>query len=411
MLDILFAKARTRDRVRQPWLTACINAFLSGLAAQKFKQPTLCSHAQVLLDFGEFAEKQGCQVPEELPVWVEPFVVQLPTERQVRWRGVLTRFVRFTLPGQVFPLNQTADTADSQGRLVAEYASFLGEHQGLCAKTISTIQRTCLALLTFHADGGGANLTTLKPEVIHRFLIAAGKRYARSSMRSICWVIRRFLAHLHRRQVIAIDLSRAVVSPRVYTHEHCPRFLTRAEIESVLAVIDRLTPLGKRDYAMLLLLAVYGLRGIEVRRLRLDDIDWRNETLRIVNRKAGNTTTYPLAAAVGDAILSYLKDGRPASTHREVFLTVTAPITPLASTDSQGNQLRKYMAQAGVTVERPRTHLFRYSCASRLFEQGLDLKTIGDYLGHAHPKSTQGYTKIALDQLREVALGDAEDLL
>jgi integrase len=162
---------------------------------------------------------------------------------------------------------------------------------------------------------------------------------------------------------------------------------------------------------MLLLLTVYGLRGMEVLSLRLDDIDWRNRKLRVRRRKAGNSTTYPLAASVDDAIVAYLRDGRPTSAHREVFLSLLPPFRPLASVGPLAKHIVRYLHRAGITLPRPGTHLFRYSCAQRLLEEGMPLKLIGDYLGHTSTQSTQIYTKIAIEQLREVALSDAEDLL
>jgi integrase len=158
------------------------------------------------------------------------------------------------------------------------------------------------------------------------------------------------------------------------------------------------------------LLASYGLRGAEVVRLRLDDVQWREQLLQIRGRKAGNRTTYPLAVAVGEAMLAYLQLVRPASSHREVFLTMQAPFKPLLRS-SLRNRVLDYFRLAGVQVAHPGTHSFRYSCAQRMFEQGMPLKTIGDFLGHRDPASTERYTKIALDQLREVAAGDGEELL
>jgi integrase len=187
--------------------------------------------------------------------------------------------------------------------------------------------------------------------------------------------------------------------------------LTEKEVKAVLSVISRQTPRGRRNYAMMMLLCVYGLRGIEVIRLRLDEIDWRNQRLLIRSRKAGNSTTYPLAASVGEALLDYLQAGRPAVGHREVFLSTKPPFLPLRTTAALGRLARKFMAQANVRVERPGTHTFRYSCAQRLLSRGISLKSVGDFLGHRHPSSTQRYTKIALDELRQVALGDGEDML
>jgi integrase/recombinase XerD len=162
---------------------------------------------------------------------------------------------------------------------------------------------------------------------------------------------------------------------------------------------------------MMLLLTVYGLRGVEVAHLRLEDIDWRNKQLHIRGRKSGDNTTYPLARSVDDAIVDYLRNGRPASSDREVFLSVIAPFRPLVSGAAMASHVVKYLQQAGIVAHRPGTHLFRYSCAQRLFEAGMSLKVIGDYLGHVDLHSTHRYTKIAFDRLREVALGDAEDLL
>ena len=162
---------------------------------------------------------------------------------------------------------------------------------------------------------------------------------------------------------------------------------------------------------MLLLLAIYGLRGIEVRRLRLDDIDWRQQQLHIRRRKAGNSTTYPLDSAVGEAIVAYLRNERPDSPHRQVFLSSLPPFAPLLTTAPLSRTVRTCLAAAGIRVERAGTHTFRYSCAQRLMEQQVPLKTIGDFLGHLDPDSTHRYLKIALRQLRDIALGDGEDVL
>jgi integrase len=105
--------------------------------------------------------------------------------------------------------------------------------------------------------------------------------------------------------------------------------LTRPELDAVLTAFNRQTAVGKRDYAMFLLLATYGLRGIEVVRRTLDDVRWREQLLRVHGRKAGNSTTSSLSAAAGDALLVYLQAIRPASPHRELFLTMHAPLTPL----------------------------------------------------------------------------------
>jgi site-specific recombinase XerD len=397
--------------LQQTWLRNRITEFLAGLAEQGFKIETMRAYARVLRCFGVFVERHGVREPAQLVYHVEPFVQPLsPVKKQKLWRYFLTQFAHFAVPRPV-PTRPPLDSLDPQARLVEEYTTFLRDHVGLHLRTIQCIRQASVALLTFLAGAGRVDLAKVQPDSIHQFIVAEAKRYSRQGLRARCGAIRGFLAHLHRRGVLATDLSGAVVAPRVYKHEQCPRFLTCPQVDAVLAAIDRRTPSGKRSYAMLLLLATYGLRGNEVRLLRLDDIDWRNDRIRIANRKAGNSTDYPLTPSVGEAILDYLQNGRPTRTCREVFLTAIAPIKPLTRPGPIAHQVRKYLAQAGITVERPGTHLFRYSCAQRLLESGTPLKTIGDYLGHSHPDSTQRYVKIAIDQLREVALGDVEDAL
>jgi site-specific recombinase XerD len=413
MLDELFSSPRARARSSRSWLRGPIEDFLKHLAAQRYNRSTLrvCSYS--LLAFGEFTAAQGIRQTAALPQWVDPFVAQIHAQdcRRRKVRLALLRFLGYLRQTNVIPGLQTPPPPDPHTQLIDDYLGCLREQRGLCPDTLALIRQPCLALLVFADAEGIANLRSLSPDIIHRFLTAQGNQYSRRTLQSRCSALRGFLSYLHRRGVVSVDWAAAVVAPRVYKHEQCPRFLTRAEIDAVLAVIDRQTSLGRRDYAMVLLLAVYGLRGIEVIHLRLDDIDWRRQLLHIRGRKAGNDTTYPLSVSAGEAIVAYLQDGRPASPHREVFLTIVAPFTPLVSSDGLANQVKKYLAKAEFRVERPGTHSFRYSCAQRLFDRGMTLKAIGDYLGHRDTNVTQRYTKIALEQLREVAMGDGEDLL
>lgn len=414
MLDGLYSNGSTTERASRSWLKEPISAFLRDLAQQGFKRATLTAYASWLLRLGEFAEQQGIQDAQQLPALVKPLLAGSAAQELhlKRRRSLLTKFLRRLVPGNSLPTPAAAPFVTCPlAAIVEEYTTFLRDYRGLCDRRICNVRRHCLKLVAFLTDEHLPGFLELNPQVIRRFLTREGLHCCRPSLQACCSSLRGFLAFLHRRGLAPADWSSTVESPRVYRQEQCPRFPTRPEVEAVLAAVDRSTLSGRRDYAMLLLLAVYGLRGSEVLRLRLDAIDWRQEKLHIRRRKVGNSTTYPLAASVGDALVTYLKSGRPASAHPEVFLTVLPPFRPMHNSASLTVRVYKYLRLAGVQVERPGAHTFRYSCAQRLLDQGLSLKDIGDYLGHRHPESTQGYTKIALDQLREVAAGDAEDLL
>jgi len=246
--------------------------------------------------------------------------------------------------------------------------------------------------------------------VVSEFLTERSEGLQRSTLRVRCGVLRVFLRYLYRERLIARDLSRIVEAAPCYRLAHLPRSITAEDVQKLLDSIDRQTVLGRRDYAILLLLVTYGLRAREVAALTLDDIEWRHDRLRIPARKAGHSTAYPLSPRVGAAILEYLKAGRPLTTLRKVFFHVTAPCTPITP-GAVSSRAAHYLHQAGIVGPRLGSHTLRHSCVQRLVEAGWSLKAIGDYVGHASPASTEIYSKVAIETLREVALGPGEEIL
>ena len=172
---------------------------------------------------------------------------------------------------------------------------------------------------------------------------------------------------------------------------------------------DHHRPSALRDRAILLLLAVYGMRAGKVRGLRLDDIGWEAGIIRLRRPKTGSNGTYPLTRTVGEAIVRYLREARPRSTAREVFLTLRAPVQPLGAS-LMPVMVGTRMRAADIKCERRSAHSLRHACAQRLLEEGLSMQEIGDCLGHRSPQSTGRYAKVALARLREVADFDLEGL-
>lgn len=251
----------------------------------------------------------------------------------------------------------------------------------------------------------------MSPTLLAAFVTErAASGLAKTTVREECGVLRVFLRFAHREGVVEQDLSATVEWPQAYRLATIPRSITWAEVERVLAGVDRRTPCGKRDYAILLLLVVYGLRGREVAALRLDDVDWRHERLAVPERKAGHSSAFPLSPPVAEAIIDYLRNGRPDTTERNVFLRAYAPVGPLGHAADSGVAGR-HLRRAGVDVPRPGSHTLRHTCVQRLVDAEFSLKEIGDFVGHARPASTEIYAKVAVESLREVALGDGEDVL
>jgi integrase len=175
-----------------------------------------------------------------------------------------------------------------------------------------------------------------------------------------------------------------------------------SDVQRLIATTEGFRPKDIRDRAILLLLTVYALRSGEVRALKLEDLDWEKGSLFVPRTKGRKREPYPLSPTVGHAIIRYLKEARPRSPYREVFLTVEAPIQPL-----RGSSLWTIVAKRTLSLDPPvkrhGPHALRHASATHLLAQGYSLKEIGDHLGHRLAKTTAIYTKVNLSGLREVA--------
>jgi integrase/recombinase XerD len=294
--------------------------------------------------------------------------------------------------------------------ITAAFLTYLREERGLRDASIDHYR--------FHLEALGAYLTridlvqpaALSPVVLSGFITDTSHGIAKTSVRDRCGAVRVFLRYLHREHHIPHDLSGTVGAPQVHRLSGIPRAITWEDVRRTLAQVDRRTPVGRRDYAILLLLVTYGLRAREVAALTLDDVDWRNDRLRVPERKAGHSTAYPLSPIVGAAIMEYVQQGRPTTADRHLFFRVVAPLTP-ATFNVVGCVAARHLRAAGVSVPRMGSHTFRHTCVQRLVDAGLSLKTIGDYVGHRQPSSTQIYSKVDVETLRAVACGDGEEVL
>ena len=228
MLEEIYSTPRGIERVRHPWLKDRISDYFRSLAAQKYRRSTLALYANRLLTFGEYVQQRDACDVAELPRWVEPFLQQLglPPRRIRNWRSTLNRFLR-DLVRQRAILAPTPPPPCPHLHLVEDYALFLREQRGAGRDGLAFVRRSCSALLIHLTARGIADLASLTPQDIHGFITDQGRRYARKTMQNICSSVRGFLTHLYRRGVVPRDLGPVVVSPRLFRHEQCPRFLTR----------------------------------------------------------------------------------------------------------------------------------------------------------------------------------------
>lgn len=227
--------------------------------------------------------------------------------------------------------------------------------------------------------------------------------YARVSIAHYVGVLRVFFRYAEQRGWCSRGLAAAIMCPRVFADEGLPKGPSWEDVQRLLAATDGDDPKSIRDRAIIMLFVVYGLRVGDVRALRLEDLDWDKERIRIRRPKSRRQQTYPFAYPVGETILRYLKEVRPRSTpYREVFLTLRAPIRPIGSGalfDLVGDRL----ATMGLSLKHRGPHALRHACASRLLAEGLSMKEISDHLGHRKLDTTRVYAKVDLAGLRRVA--------
>ena len=411
MFESIYKCPKKLSIIKNCWLYDSIADYLTKRASQMYAKMTLFNEARMLLRFAEFARNHGCDNIKELPNYIKLFIECFETPQyQQNIRSLLKRYLKHITARGIINSPEPKVPAPRFFRYVSEYTLFLKEQRGITENSIGSIKSYCLKFMLHLYDTGCNKMSQLNRNHIQQFIISESNRYSRSTMIAYCSILRSFLAYLYRSRMIRADFSAVVITPKIYKHEKCPSFLKEHEIRATLSAVDQNSIIGKRDYAILMLLSTYGLRGIEVTQLRLEDIDWRSKKIHFRGRKAGNNSTYPLTNTVAESIISYLKNSRHKSKYREVFISHRAPYKPI-QTVAIRHIVQKYLKIAGIDTHLRGAHTFRYSCAQRLFENDFSTKVIGDYLGHRNPETTQRYIKIDIKHLRQVAINDGEEML
>jgi site-specific recombinase XerD len=299
-------------------------------------------------------------------------------------------------------LSRPAATAHEQ--IVGAYRAYLQRVRNLAAATAAQHCSTASELLTFlDFDRDHSVLQRVGPRQIESFVRMAGTRLCRASLQHAVARLRSFLRFLASRDEITRGLDSSIDTPRLYRGEQLPRSLPWAIVQAFLAAIDRSTPKGRRDYAMFLLIATYGLRTSEVAALRLDDVEWRASRLRVRRPKTTTPGILPLSDEVAAALLDYLRHARPTLPRREIFLRYRSPGGPITA-KTVTNAFREWSRRSGLPIPYQGPHCLRHSLAVHLLRRGVSLKAIGDLLGHRAAESTCVYLRLHVDDLRDAAL-------
>lgn len=217
--------------------------------------------------------------------------------------------------------------------------------------------------------------------------------------------LRAFLQWLPTAGLHVRDLSLVIPKFRLYRDAHIPTTWTPEEIRRLLDAVERENPLGKRDYAMLVMVAVLGIRVGDLVKMKLENLDWRQRRISFAQSKDCTRQCLPITEEVGGAVVDYLQHGRPATPCREIFLKHTSPPKPFSEHNSFWMVFRRYMDRAGISRRRRvGMHSLRHSMATGLLAQKVPMPVIANILGHAHLRTTVGYLKVDIEHLRQCCL-------
>lgn len=287
---------------------------------------------------------------------------------------------------------------------LAQFVEYRLKHRGVSPRTVRSDVLYVSQFLAFLCERG-RRLDAVRVIDIDEFVAACCSRMTRKTVAGICSTLRAFLRFRLAVGRLRHDLSSSVVAPRVRSADRPPRALPWRDIQRLLRAIDVRSAIGRRDYAMLLTMATYGMGAGEVLGLRVDDIDWRARTLRVRRPKTGTAIALPLLDAVARALADYLRRGRPVhAIAREIFVTYGMPFRHLSAASAIRHRLVKYAAVAGLTPAFIGSHVLRHSHACRQIEGGAPPKVVSDILGHRRPSSTSAYVRVATERLRRMAL-------
>lgn len=387
-------------------LDGAIASFLEQLQTAGYVTKSLRDKRSVVRTFADWLRRRHIAVEaideSQIAAFLKRTSGTLP--RRLKYKhAALSGFLKYLR--RVGMISAPAPRAPSAGDdLITEYVEYLRHDRGLAPNSVLVYVPFIRHWLRDQiARTGGVSMDAFDAPTIQRFLLDHARNRSSEYARLLATALRSFCRFLFLRGHRPTDLSRAVPTVCKYRNATVPTFLSPEDVDRVLAATDQTTAVGRRDYAILLLLARLGLRAGEVAFLELEDIHWRTGEL-VIRGKGRVVEHLPLLADVGDALAQYLRERRSASASRRVFLRICAPHVGLAGPSAIGDIVSARLARANVQRSgRGAAHLFRHGLATKMIRRGASLAEIAQVLRHRSQTTTALYTHVSFDALRTVA--------
>ena len=401
MLDPVFTAPATLDRLRSCIVGPHLDSFVGFLSRQGYARKTIREQISRVAHFARWMVRRKVSVESLDERVVESFCDRRRQGVRLHKAAVLL-LAHLRAEGVVAPYAPPPDVSPA-AILCDRYRTYLRKERGLAKDTVNNRLTIVTDFLKERFADGEIRTASLSAQDVTDFLLRRVRTCLPGRGQHIGAALRSFLRFLFSRGETERDLSAAVLTVPVRGLVGVPRYISAEDVERVLAACNRSTPAGRRDYAVLLLLARLGLRAGEVVALSLDDLHWRRGELT-VRGKGLITDRLPLLPDVGEALAGYVSHDRPAGTSRRVFLRMRAPHRGLANSSAITAIAKRSIEKAGLRPAMRGAYVFRHSLATHMIRQGASMAEIGEVLRHRSPNTTEIYAKVDFEALRAVAL-------
>ena len=404
MLNEFFTFSSTIERLRQGPLSEYLDAYAASVTEQGYARHSIRRQIVTIADFSWWLRRKHIEL-RDLDGRVVDRFLRLRRRQQRLGRGdpkTLQRMLTLLCEKGAVKCPPTVPQT-ARSKVVTEFQCYLSQDLGRSPSTLKNYIPFVDQFLLERFHNRSPNFTSLRAPDVTRFVMRHAHQLSPLRAGLMVTALRSFFRYLRHRGAITTDLAGCVPTVPIWSLSTLPRFLPTAAVEQLLKRCDRKTAVGRRNHAILLLLARLGVRAGEVMGLSLDDIDW-NAGLITIHGKGGKSAQLPLPPDAGAALAAYLRHDRPRSATRRVFLRHRAPLVGFDNPSTISTIVRRALEHAGVDSAHKGAHVLRHSLATNLLRQGGSLDEIGELLRHASPDTTAIYAKVDVAALHTLAL-------
>lgn len=404
MLENLFKDPAAIERLRRDPLGPYLDSLATSLVDLGYTGSTVRCYVRCLAGFGRWMVRAGVGIGDLDDRVVDAFVDE--RRRQGRFRSIHRATVRHLLEHLrdqgIVPIPERTCEHSPAAQLVSRYEEYLKVERALAPETVVAYRPLVQRFVDERFGDQPLRVGELRASEVSSFIVGHAHSMSPTRAKLMVTVLRSFLRFLFQRGEIEADLAQAVPTVADWRRSTIPKYLAVEEVDRLLDACDRSTSTGRRDYAILVLLARLGLRAGEVVALQLGDIDWRAGEI-VVRGKGLLHDRLPLLPEVGSALAAYLRSDRPAVSTRRAFVRMNAPLCGFAGSAAIGSIVRRALDRAGLNPPIKGAHLLRHTLATGMLRGGASMAEIGEVLRHRSANTTEIYAKVDLAGLRSLA--------